>query len=167
MSFENSVRECIFWLQSFEFSIWILRFYAQKLILSSYVHERKIKHSNGKFEKVLTEINKNVYLACLLPEFITLYNLSFDILNLSLWYFITTRIGGFFHAVRRQNFLHTTPQLYLTVRKKKIITMNNCIRNVALYSWLIKWNMNIRIGNMNICYSYLETKSFYKDGEKN
>lgn len=57
--------------------------YAQKLILSSYVHERKIKHSNGKFEKVLTEINKNVYLACLLPEFITLYNLSFDISNLS------------------------------------------------------------------------------------
>lgn len=67
---------------------------------------------------MLTEINKNAYLACLLPEFSTLYNLSFDISNLSLWYFITTRIGVFFHAVRRQNFLHTTPQLYLTVRKK-------------------------------------------------
>lgn len=86
--------------------------------MSSYVHERKIKHSNGKFEKVLTEINKNVYLACLLPEFIMLYNLSFDILNLSYDTLLQLELGVFFHAVRRQNFLHTTPQLYLTVRKK-------------------------------------------------
>lgn len=88
---------------------------------------------------MLTEINKNAYLACLLPEFSTLYNLSFDISNLSYDTLLQLELGVFFHAVRRINFLHTTPQLYLTVRKKKIITINNCIRNVALEKNIFKF----------------------------
>lgn len=44
---------------------------------------------------MLTEINKNAYLACLLPEFIMLYNLSFDILNLSYDTLLQLELGVF------------------------------------------------------------------------
>lgn len=45
---------------------------------------------------MLTEINKNAYLACLLPEFSTLYNLSFDISNLSYDALLQLDLGVFF-----------------------------------------------------------------------
>lgn len=53
---------------------------------------------------MLTEINKNAYLACLLPEFIMLYNLSFDILNLSYDTLLQLELGVFFMLLGDKTF---------------------------------------------------------------